>query len=856
MPGLAGGSKFPLMRPTGISAVVRLFLGVFVLLVFLLAGSQSSSPSPPAARAAQPPNFVVVMTDDQDQASIRAMPRVRSLLGDQGTTFTNSFVNFSLCCPSRATFLTGQYAHNHGVMDNAPPDGGFEKLDSSDTLPVWLRAGGYRTAHVGRYLNGYGNLERGQDPLLVPPGWSEWYTHTAVPPIHRAFDYDLNENGELVHYGSDPADFNGDVFTDKAVDFIRRAGAAPFFLSVSYTAPHDGEARAPCPGLPKPAPRHEGAFAEEPLPQPPSFNEADVSDKPARVRELPLLDDAAVSKITARYRCRLESLLHVDEGVEEIIAALSEAGKLEETFVIYTSDNGFMQGEHRIERGKQRMYEESIQVPLLVRGPGVAAGARVPDLATNADLAPTILDAAGVTPGLVQDGRSLLDPPLAGRHLLIQTRGWVGVRNRRYVYAEHPDGEKELYDLAADPFQLESVHEDPAYSEVRELLAERLDALRTCAGASCQDVIPPGSPTITDTDPDSPANDNSPDVKGQAEAGSTVRLYQSNDCSGAVEAQDSASTFDSPGLTATVADDRIHQFAATATDQAGNTSSCSSSISYVEVSSPPSASLALSPNPALTGDTVGFDASASSGLTITRYEWDLDGDGSFETDTGADPTATRSYSAPAEIDPGVRVTNGVGLSDVARAPLSIRLGPPAGELGVSINNGEQFTNDSNVTINAFWPLAASSMVVSNDGGFLEASELPVAASTPWQLDSSGPERLPKTIYVRFLGGASGPETYQDDIILDQSAPKLVSAELVSESGGGASSSAKAKTAKIRLKAKDSVSGVDRVQITTKKSDPGDILPYKRKVKVKVGGSELFVRVQDRAGNFSRWKRAG
>jgi N-acetylglucosamine-6-sulfatase len=442
---------------------------------------------------------VVIMTDDQTVESLRVMGNVKTLLADQGTTFDNSFATFSLCCPSRATFLTGQYAHNHGVMGNAPPDGGYAKLDSSNTLPVWLQRAGYHTVHIGKYLNGY----PGSNRTHVPPGWTEWYG-SIDPSTYQFYNYTLNENGRLVSYGSDPGSYQGDVYSRKAVDAVRRLAPAPapFFLSVAFLAPHSGGPRESDDprnfATPVPAPRHRNRFASEPFPQTASFNEADVSDKPAGIRSRPLLNAQQIANVTENYRQRLESLLAVDEAVGAVVAALRETGELDQTLIVFTADNGFFHGEHRVASGKVLLYEPSIRVPLILSGPGVPRAQRVPELAANIDLAPTIVDATGARPLRVLDGRSLL--PLAqdaarrtGRDILIE-RGpggnnqqiFTALRTTRYLYAEYSNGDRELYDLVGDPDQLTSRHADPAYQALRTVLAERLARLRICTGAACR----------------------------------------------------------------------------------------------------------------------------------------------------------------------------------------------------------------------------------------------------------------------------------------------------------------------------------------------------------------------------------
>lgn len=458
----------------------------------------------PVAAAGERPNVVVIMSDDQTVEQLRVMERTRSLIGDRGVSFANSFVNWPVCCPSRATFLTGQYAHNHRVRGNRPPHGGFARLRDANTLAAWLERRGYRTALVGKYLNGY----PGERPRYVPPGWDEWHAATVDDREvgdQDMYHYGLNQNRSLVAYGGDVADYKTDVFTELAVDAIGRAArrARPLFLAVMYNAPHFGT-RKPSPQPPhdceyaegsdlipvQPAARDAGAFAGEPLPRPPSFNEADVSDKPEPIRSLPPLSDWQIAEITRSYRCELRSLLAVDEGVGRIVDALARGGELGRTLLVFTSDNGFFHGEHRMTHSKLRMYEPAIRVPLLIRGPGVPRGRVVRDLVANADLAPTIAALAGAEPGLTMDGRSLRPiarrpKRLRGRAILLDTNHYDAVRTWRYVYSELTTGERELYDLDSDPFQLQNVDADPAYALARRHLRRLLRALRGCRGRDC-----------------------------------------------------------------------------------------------------------------------------------------------------------------------------------------------------------------------------------------------------------------------------------------------------------------------------------------------------------------------------------
>ncbi len=451
------------------------------------ASGQAQSASP-----AMRPNVVVLMTDDQTVESMRVMPNVRTLLAGQGVTFDSNFVSYSLCCPSRSTFLTGQYAHNHQVWGNAAPNGGYYKLDSTNTLAVWLSRAGYQTIHLGKYLNGYGTKNANE----IPPGWGEW--HGSVDPsTYRYYNYTLNENGKLVTYGTGAANYQTDVYARKAVDIIGRqvADPRPFFLWVAFLAPHSGGPRdADDPvGLatPSPAPRHRNYFATQPLPTPPSFNEADISDKPAGIRNRPLLTAARIAAIRENYQQRLESLLAVDDAVAQIVNQLTLTGQLDNTYILFTSDNGFFHGEHRVPSGKVLLYEPSIRVPLIVRGPGIPHGQRRSQFVANIDLAPTIVAATGAQPGRLMDGRSLLpfarDPLLhSGRDLLLETPTYSAIRTPNWLYAEHVTGERELYNLARDPYELSSLHADLRFTRIKSDLAMRLARLRGCAGAVCR----------------------------------------------------------------------------------------------------------------------------------------------------------------------------------------------------------------------------------------------------------------------------------------------------------------------------------------------------------------------------------
>ena len=390
--------------------------------------------------------------------------------------------SFPLCCPSRATHLTGQYAHNHGVLHNGGDFGGYRALDHANTLPVWLQREGYRTMHVGRYLNGYAFADG------IPPGWSDWHTS----PHAYAFNYSnwrVNENGSLVSYPrpDHPGEYLTDFHARRASELIEDAapGERPFFLQLWFVAPHRGAPRdaddPPTVGTPSPAPRHRDSFAGAAMPRTPNFDEAEhAATSP---RWWPTGRGCRPNAWPGSRRTGARSsraLQAVDDGVARVIDTLERTGELANTLVVFTSDNGFMHGEHRAQAEKVLLYEESIRVPLLMRGPGIPRRFRDPRPVANIDVVPTIADATGVTPSRVLDGRSLLDQ-LAdrrawwGRDILIENGNgannvpaYRAIRTNRFIYAEHQTtGEFELYDLETDPFQLRSLDGHPAYAAVQ-----------------------------------------------------------------------------------------------------------------------------------------------------------------------------------------------------------------------------------------------------------------------------------------------------------------------------------------------------------------------------------------------------
>jgi arylsulfatase A-like enzyme len=469
----------------------RVSAGIVWLLVTLLLGSVGGKLAIAAEEPLQRPNIVFVLTDDEDFKAHAYLPKVKALLADRGAVFDNYFVSYSFCCPSRTTAMRGQYPHNHRVVGNDIPSGGFPKFHEmgleNSTIATWLQAAGYHTALLGKFLNHY-------HPQTDAPvqGWDDWY----VPGSngHTYFDYWMNENGTPVHYGSRPEDYLTDVMTRRTTAIIREQAAAgtPFFIYVAPYAPHSPAT---------PAPRHAGMFLDVTYPRTPAFDEPDVADKPSLVRELPPLAEWELAAIDRHHCERIQSMQAVDDMVESIVATLEETGQLDNTYILYASDNGFHQGEHRMFFGKTTAYEEDIHVPMILRGPGVPEGVKVKPFVLNNDLAPTFAAMAGVTPPDFVDGRNFLplltDAEQPWRqsfkierrqretHELTGTARFDAIRTSEWTYVEYGNGQRELYDLLRDPFQVQN-HIAKADPELVNALSQRLAELATCAGSACR----------------------------------------------------------------------------------------------------------------------------------------------------------------------------------------------------------------------------------------------------------------------------------------------------------------------------------------------------------------------------------
>ena len=444
-------------------------------------------PTGASAQTQERPNILLVVTDDLDDrsSSISHMGSLRSLVANRGVTFSNAYVTQGLCCPSRVSILRGQYPHNTGVTDNTNVT--YADFVSSgkeaDTFATWVHDAGYQTAYFGKYLNGYGTTR-------IPEGWDRWFS-----AIGRAKEQNFNDQGRKVSFDPKRHLFE-DVLRDKALGWLRgRDGAPEPFLAVLSThAPHTPAT---------PAPRHAKLFSGADLPKPESFNEKRVGDKNGWIKRLEPLSRTQIDKMEELYRDRLRVMEGVDEMLGDVLSELDAQGELEDTYVFFTSDNGYHFGDHRFHQGKETPYQEDIAVPMIVSGPGVAVGATRPQMVLNQDLAPTFAEIAGAEAPAFVDGKSFLPalgaapPPTSEWRdaFLVNspatTTGWLkgmpnnlAVRTPRYEYIDYASGKDELYDMTRDPHQARSIHADPPEGVLAEMRAN-LAGLRNCAGEAC-----------------------------------------------------------------------------------------------------------------------------------------------------------------------------------------------------------------------------------------------------------------------------------------------------------------------------------------------------------------------------------
>jgi arylsulfatase A-like enzyme len=496
------------------------------------------------------------------------------LIINQGVNFLNSYVSYSLCCPSRTTFLTGQFMHNHGVMWNfwgespeyGPVHGGYFGFKHStndggwsNIMPRWLQQAGYHTGLIGKYLNQYGTDDpstpaKDAKPREIPPGWNEW-AGGVDPTTYSYFGYTLNVNGKLKTYGKcehqsvdvapggtesnikpsnnvldgckttsqhgkDGSEYQTDVEASYAESFISRNAKqhSPYFLWLTPTAPHTTTLTGANEGLPAVPPnRYKTTYSKVSLPNWPSLDEVDVSDKPwltPYFHWFPPMGDAGKKVATNHLHGRLGAVRGLDDMVARVVAAVKKSGKEKNTIIVYTSDNGWLLGEHRLVGQKFFGFDPSIKVPLYIKGPGFSGGKTVSTPVINTDLPASLIQIAGANPGRTLDGiplQTLMAHPSdwANRNVLIETgkntRGayYEGVHTPRYhlevIHGGWLPDRYELYDLRSDPNEMNAVTNDPKYMGVLMQLISMTQRLAACKGASCRDTSAAPEPSASPT---------------------------------------------------------------------------------------------------------------------------------------------------------------------------------------------------------------------------------------------------------------------------------------------------------------------------------------------------------------------
>jgi arylsulfatase A-like enzyme len=466
--------------------------------------SSSASTTPGALKAGSRPNIVFVLTDDLSSNLVPYMPHVNALMR-RGASFGNYFVVDSLCCPSRSAIFTGEYPHDDGVFTNSGRDGGYGAFNrfgnQSKTFAVALHNAGYTTAMMGKYLNGY----YARDP--EPPGWDDWFV--AGNGYHE-FNYDVRSNNKVSHHGNAPTDYLGDQLDTQAQKFLDKAtgNGKPFALEVATFAPH---------GPYVPAPRDLGTFPGLTVPRTPAYNLRD-SVGPAwladRAKITPLLQKA----MDVDFERRVEAVQDVDRMIGNLERTLRERGALDNTYFVFSSDNGYHMGDHRLLPGKQTAFDTDIRVPLVIAGPGIKPETKINDVTESIDLAPTFEAIGGLQAPSWVDGRSLL-PLLQGtaghwpqQAALIehhahrkQSRSdpdlqspasgvppsYEAIRTANALYVEYVTGDREYYNLRTDPYEIHNlIHQTPA--SVLTAMSRWLHALENCHGSDACTVASQG----------------------------------------------------------------------------------------------------------------------------------------------------------------------------------------------------------------------------------------------------------------------------------------------------------------------------------------------------------------------------
>lgn len=454
----------------------------FAAATLVVAGVLSSVASAPHAMASgrQPPDVVLVITDDQRAETLQFMPHLRRLLSSRGVRLRSAFVPNPSCCPSRASFFTGDYSHTNGVWKNLGEFGGLQAFDDSSTLATWLHDAGYHTGLFGKYMNGY------TDPSMVPPGWNEWFAFLSGDG-RAYYGFNASSNGALESF-PDSVYSTTETYERVAAFITSTPAAQPLFAVWTPIAPHR-------PFMPED--RYAQTVIDLPEWRPPNYNERNVSDKPRWVRRNGRLDAGARDAIDAGRLGQYRTLLSVDDGIAQIVRALRRTGRLSNTLLVFTSDNGLMWGEHRLSR-KAVPYDGASHVPLVMRFDPLTRerrGGSAASLVGNIDIAPTIMDIAGLTPAPPVDGvtlASMLDgsDPVARSRLVIEhaagsdAPAYCGVRTKRELYVRYTTGEEEYYRLDDDPWTLKNL-------AARRMVRDDVRELRSYAKRKCRP-LPPG----------------------------------------------------------------------------------------------------------------------------------------------------------------------------------------------------------------------------------------------------------------------------------------------------------------------------------------------------------------------------
>jgi len=485
-----------------------------VLTLALSGYNESTAMQPFKPSQGAPPNVIVFLLDDATAADVAYMPKVQRLLVDHGTTFERYYASWPLCCPARASILTGRYAHNHQVIGNIAPFGGFTAFRDDQTIATWLDPT-HRTGFVGKYFNDYADTEAKR--RYVPPGWDSW--RASVEPSTYSYTHQrINVDGKLRRFDG----YATTTFGRMGRRFLQSDVTSPFFLYESFVAPHNGgpvEPGDPSFGSPHVEAKYADTYSGTRITSDRSFNEADVSDKPANIQSLPPLTEEQIAEIGELTAQRRESLRSVDNQIAYTVNTVRQLGQLPNTYFMLLSDNGFFAGEHRILTGKHLAYEPSSRVPLVIRGPGIDAGAVFDGLAGHQDVAPTILDMTNqpldpAVPAL--DGMSLLgllDGSVGTDRMMLLERAkvdpysderiartdvesqlssvsWLShgiVTPDGWKYIEHPrTAEVEMYDLVSDPSEEMNLAGQPQWATKQSELRDLLLQLKWCAGAECR----------------------------------------------------------------------------------------------------------------------------------------------------------------------------------------------------------------------------------------------------------------------------------------------------------------------------------------------------------------------------------